>query len=99
MSAISDSSMPQPTAAPLTAAITGMFECRMASAAGVRRGVEMTGLSRFSPPPMTSRTSSPEQNAGSAPVMTMARACDVAHRGLQLVVGLEAQGVADLRAG
>ena len=77
MSAISDSSMPHPTAAPFTAAMTGMLVCRMASAAGVRRGVEMTGLSRFSPPPMTSRTSSPEQNAGSAPVMTMARACDV----------------------
>ncbi len=76
MSPISASSMPQPTAAPLTAAITGMFVLRMASAAGVRRGVVMTGLSRFSPPPMISRTSSPEQNAGSAPVMTMARACD-----------------------
>ncbi len=76
MSAISDSSMPQPTAAPLTAAMTGMLVWRMASAAGVRRGFVMTGLSRFSPPPMISRTSSPEQKAGSAPVITIARACD-----------------------
>ena len=38
MSAISASSMPQPTAAPLTAAITGTSVWSSASAAGVRRG-------------------------------------------------------------
>ena len=43
MSAISASSMPQPTAAPLTAAMTGTLLWRMASAAGVRRGDAVTG--------------------------------------------------------
>ena len=74
MSAISASSIPQPTAAPLTAAMIGTLLWRMASAAGVRRGATCTGLSLRSPPPITSRTSSPEQNAGSAPVMTRQRA-------------------------
>jgi len=43
------------------------------SAAGVSRGCMGTSWVA-SPPPMTSRTSSPEQNAGSAPVMTRHRA-------------------------
>ena len=73
-SAIIASSIPQPTAAPLTAATTGTLVCRIASAAGVSRGVVITGLSRFSPPAITARTSSPEQNAGSVPVITRHRA-------------------------
>ncbi len=67
--------MPQPIAAPFTAAIIGLSHSSAAIAAGV--GGCFTcgcggGPSRLGAA-MISRTSSPEQNAGSAPVMTMQR--------------------------
>jgi hypothetical protein len=75
MSAISASSMPQPTAAPFTAAITGTSVSSSAAAAGVSRG------SGAGPPcascsptgAISTLTSSPAQNAGSAPVITRQR--------------------------
>ena len=67
--------MPQPTAAPFTAAMTGTSVCRSASAAGVSRGSARSPLDTRSPAPaITCLTSSPEQNAGSAPVTTRQRA-------------------------
>ncbi len=79
MSAISASSMPQPSAKPLTAAITGMSVCSSASAAGVRPPVRRArsqlsgGGSAW--PPSSCLTSSPAQNARSpSPVITSARA-------------------------
>lgn len=67
--------MPQPTAAPLTAAITGTSVCSNASAAGVSAGSRASSLATRSPAPaITCLTSSPEQNAGSAAVMTKQRA-------------------------
>ena len=69
------SSMPQPTAAPLTAATTGTSVCRRASAAGVSRGSKARSLDTRSPADfMITFTSSPLQKAGSAPVMTRQRA-------------------------
>ena len=69
------SSMPQPTAAPFTAAITGTSVVSSASAAGVIRGVVANPLATRSPADrMICFTSSPEQNAGSAPVITRHRA-------------------------
>ncbi len=65
--------MPQPTAAPLTAATTGTFVCSSASAAGVRRGRFSSESVGRSGPAMISLTSSPEQKAGSAPVITRQR--------------------------
>ena len=67
--------MPQPTAAPLTAAMTGLSHSRAAMAAGVGAwrtvgGGGMAGLG----PAMISRTSSPEQKAGSVPVTITQRA-------------------------
>ena len=47
MSAYIASSIPQPTAAPLTAAITGMSVCRSASAAGVSRGSREPEIGRL----------------------------------------------------
>ena len=77
MSANSASSMPQPTAAPFTAAITGLSHSSAAMAAGVGRWRTGGGASaRFEKafgPAMISPTSSPEQNAGSAPVTTTQR--------------------------
>ena len=66
--------MPQPTAAPLTAAMIGLSHSRAAMAAGVALkvtgiGARDTGLG----PAMISPTSSPEQKAGSAPVRIMQR--------------------------
>src|SRR5690242_18243 len=72
MSAMRASSIPQPTAAPFTAAITGTFVDSSASASGVSRGSER--VTWLLPSTMTARTSSPEQNAGSAPVITRHRA-------------------------
>ena len=75
MSAITASSMPQPTAAPFTAAITGTSVSRSALAAGVMRGSARSRSPVCSPAAsMTCFTSSPEQKAGSAPVMTRQRA-------------------------
>ena len=68
MSAKRASSIPQPTAGPFTAAITGFSHSSAAIAAGVGSRL-MTGvlLPRCSPV-IISLTSSPEQKAGSAPV-------------------------------
>ena len=75
MSAITASSIPHPTAAPLTAAITGTFEFSSASAAGVMCGSARRPAEISAPADtMSCLTSSPEQNAGSAPVMTRQRA-------------------------
>jgi len=67
--------MPQPTAAPLTAAITGTSVASSAAAAGVMRGARASA-SAGGPdgPAMICFTSSPEQKAGSAPVTTRQRA-------------------------
>jgi hypothetical protein len=68
--------MPQPTAGPFTAATIGTLLVSSASAAGVRRGLALASRSPAlrSPPPITWRTSSPEQKALPAPVMTRQRA-------------------------
>ena len=69
MSAKRASSMPQPTAAPLTAAITGLSHSSAAMAAGVGCGVAAAGAAGGRAwPVIISLTSSPEQKAGSAPV-------------------------------
>ena len=67
--------MPQPTAEPFTAAISGLPSSIAAIAAGVGSKRTRTGAAARSaaPPTMISRTSSPEQKAGSAPVTTMQR--------------------------
>ena len=71
MSANSASSMPHPTAAPFTAAMTGHSQSSAAIAAGVGLGRTIGGCdvcdTAFGPA-MISCTSSPEQKAGSAPV-------------------------------
>ena len=75
MSAISASSIPQPTAAPLTATITGTSVLSSALAAGVSRGSRPRPAASCSPAAcITCLTSSPEQKAGSAPVITRQRA-------------------------
>ena len=75
MSASSASSMPHPTAAPFTAAMTGTSVCSRASAAGVSRGVRASRSDVASPAAtITCFTSSPEQKAGSVPVITRHRA-------------------------
>ena len=67
--------MPQPTATPFTAAITGMSVCSRASASEVSRGSAARLSDTLLPAGfMICFTSSPEQNAGSAPVMTRQRA-------------------------
>ena len=72
MSANSASSMPQPIAAPLIAAIIGFSHSSAAIAAGVgsKRTVVRADFvaAKVLGPAMISWTSSPEQNAGSAPV-------------------------------
>src|SRR5665213_499741 len=65
--------MPQPTAAPLTAAITGLGQSITAMAAGVAS--KRVGVARGAASPVIiSLTSSPEQKAGSAPVTITQRA-------------------------
>jgi hypothetical protein len=72
---MSASSTPHPMAAPLTAAITGTSVPRSASAAGVMAGARDPAWAIRSPAvDSTCLTSSPEQNAGSVPVMTRHRA-------------------------
>jgi hypothetical protein len=71
MSQKSVRSMPQPTAAPFTAVITGRSHSSTASAAGVGRGLtcrSRRAVSAAAGPAMISRTSSPLQKAGSVPV-------------------------------
>ena len=68
--------MPHPTAAPFTAATTGTSVCSSASAAGVSRGCSASELHvrRLLAPAHHDLDVVPEQNAGSAPVMTRQRA-------------------------
>ena len=68
--------MPQPTAAPLTAAISGLSHSRAAIAAGVGlwRTTGVVSADTAFGPAMISRTSSPLQKAGSAPVTITHRA-------------------------
>ena len=69
--------MPQPIAGPFTAAMTGLSHSRAAMAAGVglwrTTGEVGTGLAGGGAARI-SRTSSPEQNAGSVPVTITQRA-------------------------
>jgi hypothetical protein len=77
MSAMSASSMPQPIAGPLTAATTGMSVVSSACAACVMRGSARSSAAMRSPAAaITCFTSSPEQKAGSAPVMMRQRAVE-----------------------
>jgi hypothetical protein len=70
------SSIPHPTATPFTAAMIGRSQSMIAAAAGVRRGrtedSRACDCSRLGPV-IICLTSSPEQNAGSAPVTTTVR--------------------------
>jgi len=60
--------MPQPTAVPLTAAITGLVQSSAAIAAGVGRATRGAASAGRASPVIISFTSSPEQKDGSAPV-------------------------------
>ena len=88
--------MPHPTAAPLTAAMTGTSVRSSTPAAGVRRGVRSRLVNSLLAATITCFTSSPEQKAGSRPVITRHRAVVVRDRVGQLVVGRERQCVARL---
>ena len=97
MSAMSASSMPQPTAAPLTAATTGTSVWSSASAAGVSRGATATGaVGLATAHDLADVVAGAEGRVGAGD--HEAAAGGRAHGALELVVGLEAQRVADLRA-
>ena len=74
MSAMSASSMTQPTAAPLTAAVIGTSVRNRLQAAGVRRGSRSPRRRSALAATITCLTSSPEQDTGSRPVITRHRA-------------------------
>ena len=101
MSAISASSMPQPTAAPLTAAITGTSVREQRAGGGREPRLRRRAVPRLASPAaaMTCFTSSPEQNAGSAPVMTRQRAVVVSHGLGELGVGRARRARCAPRAG
>ena len=97
MSAIIASSMPQPTAAPLTAAITGtlVLQDRVGRRGQPRRDLDRLGLGLAAAHHGAHVVAGAERRVGAGDHQAARRGR--AHRGLEHVVGLEAQRVAHLR--
>ena len=98
MSAISASSMPQPDGRAVDGGDDGHVgvQQRVGGRREPRLGPQAGADVRSPAAAMTCFTSSPEQNAGSAPVITRHRAVGRAHRVLELGVGGERERVAGL---
>ena len=96
MSAYIASSIPQPTAAPLTAAITGMSVCRSASAAGVSRGSREPEIRRLlaAAHDLLHVVAGTERRVGAGDHEASGRR--FAHRGFERGVGRPGQRVARL---